>query len=215
MTIAIDRPDGPATAIPSLLAPATPGPVQTTGLIPGVPDRLLAIGGAGLGLLALILLFAARNRRRRMAAAPAAAPVPGAGAALSAAGLPAQTVAYLEAVENAPEHSGPIPIEGPNVALGRDPWLAQVHLSDHSVSRLHARIIATGGVYRLHDEGSAGGTYVNFERVGLAPRLLKDNDDIHLGRVRLRFHLRAPEDRAGRADAVSAGEPADGAETRI
>jgi hypothetical protein len=30
---------------------------------------------------------------------------------------------------------------------------------------------------------------VNYERVSLAPRTLADNDQIHFGRVHLRFHL--------------------------
>jgi hypothetical protein len=101
------------------------------------------------------------------------------------------TGAFLEALENAPDHRDPIPVAGGNVAIGRDPNLAQIVLSDKSVSRLHARIMESNGVYRLYDEGSASGTYRNFERVGLTPQPLSDNDDVHIGRVHLRFRLAA------------------------
>lgn len=97
--------------------------------------------------------------------------------------------AYLEVLENAPEHAEPIYLPGKNVAVGRDAKLAQVVLSDKSVSRLHARIMESDGVYRLYDEGSASGTYLNFERVSLTPQALRDNDDIHFGRVHMKFRL--------------------------
>jgi predicted component of type VI protein secretion system len=64
-----------------------------------------------------------------------------------------------------------------------------VVFADRSVSRLHARILENKGEYRIYEEGSSSGTYVNFERLGLAPRTLQDMDRIHLGRVHLRFHL--------------------------
>jgi predicted component of type VI protein secretion system len=113
--------------------------------------------------------------------------------------------AYLEALENAPEHTGQVPLSGNNVALGRDPKLSQLVFKDKSVSRLHARIMQSGGEYRLYDEGSASGTYHNYERVGLTPQTLKDNDDIHLGRVHLRFRLTTP---AGDSDATQVFGPA-------
>jgi hypothetical protein len=97
--------------------------------------------------------------------------------------------AYLEPLEYAPEHSGMIPLIGSNIALGRDSNLVQITFNDRSVSRLHARIMESSGTFRLYDEGSASGTYVNFERIGLTPRLLQDKDEIHFGRVHLRFHI--------------------------
>jgi hypothetical protein len=97
--------------------------------------------------------------------------------------------AYLEVLEHAPEHQELIPIVGNNVALGRDARRAQVVFNDRSVSRLHARILESRGEYRIYEEGSSSGTYVNFERIGMAPQSLNDMDRIHLGRVHLRFHL--------------------------
>ncbi len=101
--------------------------------------------------------------------------------------------AYLEVLENAPEHPGFIPISGNNVTLGRDARRVTILFKDRSVSRLHARILKSHGTYRIYDEGSASGTYVNFERVSLAPRPLADKDQIHFGRVYLRFHLASSE----------------------
>jgi hypothetical protein len=100
--------------------------------------------------------------------------------------------AYLEPMEYAPEHAGMIPLVGTNVALGRDPNLVQIPFNDRSVSRLHARIMESNGVFRLYDEGSASGTYLNYERIGLTPRVVSDKDDLHFGRVHLRFHIAAP-----------------------
>lgn len=97
--------------------------------------------------------------------------------------------AYLEPLENASDHSALIPLAGSNVSLGRDPKRVDVTFRDRSVSRLHARIVESHGTYRIYDEGSASGTYVNYERISLSPRALSDKDDIHFGRVHLRFHL--------------------------
>ncbi len=100
--------------------------------------------------------------------------------------------AYLEPLEYAPEHTGMIPLVGNNVALGRDPNLVQIPFNDRSVSRLHARIMESNGEYRLYDEGSASGTYLNYERIGLTPRVIRNQDDLHFGRVHLKFHIAAP-----------------------
>jgi hypothetical protein len=166
-------------------------------------------------LTVIVLLW--RSRRQVPAAVPVQAPVPPpqapVAAGLPAAGppaagpvaaqpepgmtqieLPAFAVArnvgaYLEVLENAPEHASFIPLSGNNIVLGRDPRRVAISFKDRSVSRLHARILESHGDYRIYDEGSASGTYVNYERVSLAPRTLQDKDEIHFGRVHLRFHL--------------------------
>ncbi len=101
--------------------------------------------------------------------------------------------AFLEPLENAPDHAGNIPISGDNIAIGRDPKLVQLIFEDKSVSRLHARIIQKGNSFQLYDEGSASGTYLNYEQLTLEPQPLRDNDDVHIGRVHLRFRLALPE----------------------
>ncbi len=95
--------------------------------------------------------------------------------------------AYLEVLEHAQEHESMIPLAGSNISLGRDAKRAQIVFEDRSVSRLHARIIKSQDGYRIYDEGSSSGTYVNYQKLGLSPQPLKDQDRIHLGRVHLRF----------------------------
>lgn len=182
---------------------------------------LVAIAG-GAFLLLLVIVIAALvllRRRRGGEAAPAAAPTAAPSPIIPPLGTqlqdePATMIeqfdsdatflmqpdfalqevggAYLEPLEYAPEHSGMIPLVGSNVALGRDPNLVQIPFNDRSVSRLHARIMESGGVFRLYDEGSASGTYLNYERIGLTPRVINNKDDLHFGRVHLRFHIAAP-----------------------
>jgi predicted component of type VI protein secretion system len=101
----------------------------------------------------------------------------------------AASMAYFEPLENAPEFRGQIEITDSNFTIGRDPKMAQLVFADKSVSRLHARILEENGVYQLYDEGSASGTYINFNQITLKPQVLDDNDDVHFGRVHLRFHV--------------------------
>jgi hypothetical protein len=194
---------------------------ENAGLI-GIIVGVLAIGFA-LFLIVLAFIFL----RRRNASPP---PVPAPASmtpmampsdamsadatqilmpAFAAAQAPAVT---LEALEYANEHTQPIAISGNDVTIGRDPSHAKVILQDKSVSRLHARIRLDRGNYVLVDEGSASGTYVNFERVGFTPQVLRNNDEIHIGRVRLRFKLAeskaAMDDRTQVFDAPRGGRVA-------
>ena len=172
-------------------------PIET----PNELSENIGIAGLAIGLIALIVAVAVLIvvvvllRRRRAPPAEPPPPVPAAAADHEAtqvirpafAAKPA-TNAYLEPLENAPEHRGSIPIATSNVTIGRDPNLAQIVFADKSVSRLHARIMEQDGVFQLYDEGSASGTYINFEQVSLRPQVLKDNDEVHIGQVHLRFH---------------------------
>lgn len=191
------------------------------GLPPEIGENLPLIGIA-VGVLAILgslfVLFIAILfiRRRRSGPAPETAAVSPVVASAATTAQPyaaasldheatqiilpdfiARSVAsaHLEPVENATGHSGDIPLTGNNVAIGRDAKLAQVVFNDKSVSRLHARIMESSGTYRIYDEGSASGTYLNYERIGLQPQALKDNDEIHIGRVRLRFHMAPAADK--------------------
>ncbi len=171
---------------------------ENAGII-GIVVGVLAIGFA-LFLVILAFIF-----MRRRSAGPPPVPAPASmtniaipNDALSAdatqilmpAFAAAQTpAATLEALEYANEHAQPIAISGNDITIGRDPAHAKIILQDKSVSRLHARIRLDRGNYVLVDEGSASGTYVNFERVGFTPQVLRSNDEIHIGRVRLRFKV--------------------------
>jgi hypothetical protein len=87
----------------------------------------------------------------------------------------------------------PIRVQARSLYIGRDAARAQIVFADPSVSRLHARLVEEGdGVYMLHDEGSASGTFVNDERVDLQPRRLKSGDVIEFGRQRVIFESPDP-----------------------
>lgn len=80
-------------------------------------------------------------------------------------------------------------IEDANVAVGSDAGSVEIVLNDGSVNRLHARIRREERGYWILDEGSFEGTFLNYERLGLAPRKLQDGDVVQFGKVKFRFRL--------------------------
>jgi hypothetical protein len=66
---------------------------------------------------------------------------------------------------------------------------------DPSVSRVHARLERIGPVWCITDLDSTNGTIVNGERV-IAPRTLRDGDEIVLGRTRLVLRDRSARNEA-------------------
>ncbi|UCG25056.1 MAG: FHA domain-containing protein [Chloroflexota bacterium] len=181
---------------------------------------LIAIGVAVLAFLVavVVLIVAVVLLRRRKSGPPAetapppAEPTPSVDHQATQVIKPAfvaqqATTAYLEPLENAPDHQGTIAIGEETMTIGRDPKLAQIVFADKSVSRLHARIMQSDNSFRLYDEGSASGTYINFEQIGLTPQVLNDNDDIHIGRVHLRFHVSAVGDDADSTQIMPAPRP--------
>ena len=88
----------------------------------------------------------------------------------------------------------PIPIMADEITLGCDPNLVRLVLDDPSVENLHARLICTpGGNFRLIDEGSTAGTWINYTPVPPEGATLEHGDLIHIGRVGFRFSLRQTE----------------------
>ena len=86
-----------------------------------------------------------------------------------------------------------IPI-GDKLILGRDKDQVEgVAFDDDTIAMRHASIRRNEEGYWLYDEGSAGGTYLNYERLGLTPRYLREGDVIQLGRIRLRFQMEREE----------------------
>ena len=57
-----------------------------------------------------------------------------------------------------------------------------------TVSRKHAVLTQDGDRWRLDDQGSLNGTFVNRERVDSA--VLSDGDEIQIGKYRLTYLLR-------------------------
>ena len=75
-------------------------------------------------------------------------------------------------------------IELDRMTIGRSPE-CDVFLDDVTVSRAHAVITKTGDGWRIEDQGSLNGTYVNRRRVESA--VLEDGDDVQIGKYRLTF----------------------------
>jgi hypothetical protein len=76
----------------------------------------------------------------------------------------------------------------PVVRLGRSPVQSDVAFrEDLTVSRLHATLRLEGSHYRIYDEGSSSGTFVNGQEVPDYGLQLSDGDEIYLGAVQLRY----------------------------
>jgi hypothetical protein len=77
--------------------------------------------------------------------------------------------------------------ESPTV-IGRSPDCG-IFLDDVTVSRKHAVFTKEGDRWKLEDQGSLNGTFVNRERVDSA--VLSDGDEIQIGKYRLTYLHRA------------------------
>ncbi len=88
----------------------------------------------------------------------------------------------------------PIPINASEVTIGSDPALASLLLTDPSVEGLHARLIRQeDGSFRLLDEGSTAGTWINYKLIPKEGASLVHGDLVHVGRSGFRFTLRHPD----------------------
>ncbi|HZD10305.1 MAG TPA: FHA domain-containing protein, partial [Candidatus Binatia bacterium] len=195
VSIALLRPD----PVPSPSPTSTPQPLQTLRqLLPPTPSRaelapyLPPLGGA---LLVLVLgIFLGNRLRRRRKRADALEPPPEAGfEALADQTAAPGWRAFLEPLSPGGKA---LLLPGDNVIIGSEESQVQLCLDDASISKLHGRIRCRDGHYWLYDEGSQQGTFLNHARLGLAPKLLHNGDEIQLGRVRLRFRLEKEENAA-------------------
>lgn len=99
-----------------------------------------------------------------------------------------QPSAFLEVLESTSTMPSRIDLDEVEVRLGRSSNQANiVFKNDGTVSRLHSTIAQEGSEYRLYDEQSTSGTWVNEQRVPEYGIQLVDGDEIRLGAVRLRF----------------------------
>ncbi|MCB9419245.1 MAG: FHA domain-containing protein [Ardenticatenaceae bacterium] len=72
--------------------------------------------------------------------------------------------------------------------IGRSPAQSNIAFeNDITVSRLHASLHLEGSHYRIFDEHSTSGTWVNDQQVPEYGIQLMDGDEIHLGAVHLRY----------------------------
>lgn len=87
----------------------------------------------------------------------------------------------------------PIPLTLDETILGSDPDQSTFVLNDPSVEDIHARLIRKAeGSFRLADEGSIAGTWINYTPVSQEGTKLEHGDLVHIGRVGFRFTLRKP-----------------------
>jgi FHA domain len=106
-----------------------------------------------------------------------------------------RALAFLSPISDAdtPVDSSPIPITSDEVLLGSDPHRANLILDDPCIEGLHARLVQEGqGVFRLTDEGSIAGTWVNYTPIDQRGVILQHGDLVHLGRLGFRFSCRQP-----------------------
>jgi hypothetical protein len=68
--------------------------------------------------------------------------------------------------------------------IGRSPD-CEIFLDDVTVSRNHAVLVAEGGKFRVEDQGSLNGTFVNRKRIDTAP--IQEGDELQIGKYRMTF----------------------------
>lgn len=191
-TITVSRPEALPTAQPT----PTAAPLEAIReLLPPLPARAqvepyLAPVGAVLVVLLALLVMAQRRREARERAALAAQTIDPDDDVVEEAAAGAGERAYLELLPAEPGAEGrKLALEGVNVTIGSAEEKVQLALADKSVSAYHARIRRRGGHYWLYDEGSEQGTFLNHERLGLAPREVQEGDVVQFGGVRGVFRV--------------------------
>lgn len=207
-TIAVSRPAPTAAPAPTI-APTRASPLPIDLPIPDEQLPLLAgaLGGLvviGLGVFAWVRRRAVREARRR-AALVVPPPI------VEQPKRSDDHVPYLERLDASGRIVDRTQITGADLSIGRDPAHAALVIDDPTVSRLHARIRRNvGNEYWLYDEGSSAGTYLNYERLGLAPRQMHHGDPVTIGRVPFRFALELPDPAGSSAsgDRPATGGPA-------
>ena len=95
---------------------------------------------------------------------------------------------HLEVVTSVTRMPPAIGLSAVEHRIGRSSLQADIVFeNDITVSRLHASIILEGTDYRIYDEGSSSGTWVNNQQVPEYGHQLQDGDEIRLGDTWLRF----------------------------
>lgn len=197
------RPDGEATS--SSTEVPFQAPVQPTVQPPDNASKLssptllfAAIGAAALTLLALSYVLSRPPRRERVAEAIRGRVVRDVTEVFTVSKRArlsqSEARAVLKVISGGNSEGKLLPITKEITRIGRDPSLADVIFADPSVSRLHARIVEEEpNIYRIFDEGSANGTYVNDQLVAIMHgQQLHNSDEIDFGTVRLHFALAHP-----------------------
>jgi hypothetical protein len=109
----------------------------------------------------------------------------GAAGADQVAGSGSPYLEVLASVTRMPPH---IELSAVEHRIGRSPVQADIVLeNDITVSRLHASIVLEGSDYRIYDEGSSSGTWVNGQQLPDYGHQLLDGDEIRLGDAWMRY----------------------------
>lgn len=90
--------------------------------------------------------------------------------------------------------STPFTIQAEEVLIGSDPDRADFVLHDSSIEKIHARLVRKSeGSFRIMDEGSIAGTWINYTPVSRHGADLEHGDIVHIGRLGFRFTIRQPK----------------------
>jgi pSer/pThr/pTyr-binding forkhead associated (FHA) protein len=92
----------------------------------------------------------------------------------------------LLVVQRGPNAGARFLLDGERTTAGRRPE-SDIFLDDVTVSRKHAEFIRRDGQFLVRDVGSLNGTYIDRDRIE-QEALLKDGDEVQIGKYRLVFH---------------------------
>lgn len=99
-----------------------------------------------------------------------------------------EPLAYLDVISTKSTVPSTLPLRDLSVKIGRSPASTDITFDqDVTVSREHAVLRLEGAHYRLYDDKSTSGTWVNDRQVPEYGIQLQDGDEIHLGAVHLRY----------------------------
>ena len=97
--------------------------------------------------------------------------------------------AHLEIIESVTKMPPTVDLDGAMIRIGRSPSMCDIAFRDDlTVSRQHAVFMLEGNHFRLFDENSTSGSWVNGRQVPEYGVELADGDEIHLGAVHMMFH---------------------------
>ena len=105
--------------------------------------------------------------------------------ATAGAALPSYIVAFID-VLSGPDKVGPHKVTTVRTVLGRGPE-ADLRVRDERASRKHATITYVDGEFRIRDEESANGTFLNGSKV--VEYAIRHGDKVLVGDSLLQFHL--------------------------
>jgi hypothetical protein len=96
--------------------------------------------------------------------------------------------AHLEIIESVTNMPPKVDLDGAMIRIGRSPSMCDIAFRDDlTVSRQHAVFMLEGNHFRLFDENSTSGSWVNGRQVPEYGVELADGDEIHLGAVHMMF----------------------------